>query len=248
MKKGYATKKLGGLKKEKEAVRKEVWVRLKNEGISLSPYGHIPQFKGQKKSAEILRSLEVYRKAKKVFVPPDQAQYEVRFNCVCDGKVLIMATPGLKDGFYEVNKDIPNWEKAIFSHQVRSYGRKLRTDFLDIGRIDLMVTGAVAVSVKGERVGKGSGFFDWEYIILKEIGSVNVDTPIVGIVHPLQIFEKLPFEFHDVPVDYIVTPDEIIETKTPHPKPDRIDWMYARPLIKKMRPLEELWERMKTKT
>ncbi|MCS7232091.1 MAG: 5-formyltetrahydrofolate cyclo-ligase [Elusimicrobiota bacterium] len=226
---------------EKEIIRKQVWDKLLKERVSSSPHGHIPQFKGQDKAAEVLRSLEVYKKAERVFVPPDQAQYLVRFNCVNDGKTLIMATPALKDGFYEVKKDNPNWEKAIYSHKIRNYGKKLKTDFKEIGKIDLMITGAVAVSLKGERIGKGSGFFDWEYKILREIGSIDDSTPVVAVVHCLQIFEKLPATSADVSVDYIVTPQKIIKTERAL-RPKGIDWKYAMPLIKKMRPLRELWK------
>lgn len=231
--------------KDKETIRNIVWEKLQKEGISHSPYGRIPPFKGQEEAAELLRKLKIYKNAKKIFVPPDQAQYPVRFNCIEDGKILIMATPGLKDGFYEITKNNPNWKKAIHSHQVKYYGKKLKTNFEEIGKIDLMVTGAVAVSKKGQRIGKGSGFFDWEYKILREIGSVDEDTPIVAVVHFLQIFEELPFSFYDVSINYIVTPKEIIKIENPASRPSGIDWEYIKNknknLIKKMRPLKEIW-------
>lgn len=225
---------------EKEKIRKQVWDRLKKERISCSPHSHIPQFKGQDKAAELLRTLEIYKKSERVFVPPDQAQYPVRFNCVNDGKILIMATPGLKDGFYEVRKNNPYWKKAIYSHQIINYGKKLKTDYKEIGKIDLMITGAVAVSLQGERIGKGTGFFDWEYKILREIGSVDENTPIVAVVHNLQIFERLPATEADVHIDYIVTPEKIIKIERKAFRPKGIDWNYAKPLIKKMRPFREL--------
>jgi len=199
--------------KDKETIRNIVWGKLQKEGISHSPYGRIPPFKGQEEAAELLRKLKIYKNAKKIFVPPDQAQYPVRFNCIEDGKILIMATPGLKDGFYEITKNNPNWKKAIHSHQVKYYGKKLKTSLEEIGKIDLMVTGAVAVSKKGQRIGKGSG--------------------------------ELPFSFYDVSINYIVTPKEIIKIENPAPRPSGIDWEYIKNknknLIKKMRPLKEIW-------
>ena len=31
-------------------------------------------------------------------------------------------------------------------------------------------------------------------------------------------------EEYDLPIDFIVTPEEVIETNTPYPKPQGIDW------------------------
>lgn len=227
---------------EKQIIRKKVWEKLLKEGVSKLTFGHIPTFEGQERAAELLRNLEIYSQAKRIFVPPDQAQLQVRFNCLKDRKILIMATPGLKDGFYEVRKDFPNWQKAIYSQQIRIYGKKLRTCLEEIGRIDLMITGAVAVSRQGERIGKGTGFFDWEYKILREIEAVDQNTPIVAVVHRLQIYEKLPFEARDVSIDYIVTPEEIIKIEKPAPRPEGIDWKFAKSLRNKMRPIKEIWE------
>jgi 5-formyltetrahydrofolate cyclo-ligase len=231
--------------KEKREIRKEVWRRLLEENVSKNPFGHIPQFKGQREAAEMLRKLEAYVKAKSVFVPPDQAQYEVRLNCLKDGKVLIMATPRLRDGFYKLDKDVKNWKRAVISYEVTKYGKRLLTSYEEIGKIDLMVTGAVAVSIRGERIGKGTGFFDLEFAILREIGSVDESTPIAAIVHPLQIYEKIPFEPKDVSINYIVTPEKIIEIKDPPPRPKGIDWKYAEKFVSKIRPLKELYEKYK---
>lgn len=97
-----------------------------------------------------------------------------------------MATPGLEEGFYEVSGNVFKrlWEHAIRSSGIIRYGKKLHTSYEDIGRVDLLITGAVAVSGLGERIGKGTGYFDWEYQILCEIGSVNETTPVVTVVHP----------------------------------------------------------------
>ena len=58
-----------------------------------------------------------------------------------------MATPGLRDGFYEIlanRTSPPLWAKAVSSSGVTRYGRRLATTLGEIGPIDLLVTGAVA--------------------------------------------------------------------------------------------------------
>ena len=69
-------------------------------------------------------------------------------------------------------------------------------------------------------------------------------TPILTTVHPLQIVdEELPWQPHDIPVDYIVTPDEVIRTVPSRPRPSGILWEFldeekiaAIPLLKQIRP------------
>ena len=105
-----------------------------------------------------------------------------------------------------------------------------------------MVTGAVAVSISnGARIGKGTGYFDLEYAILVEMGCVDQGTPIVTVVHPIQVYEALPFKHKDVSTDYIVTPDAIIRVENPGHRPSGLEWKHIDGrLISSVRPLREL--------
>lgn len=229
--------------KEKEFIRQQIWKRLTDLGLSSSPSHSIPPFKGQEQAAERLRRLEPYVKARRVFVPPDSTQFQVRLNVLRDGKTLVMATPRLRDGFYGVDQSMSEhfWTRSVRSFGVRKWGRKLATTKNDIGEIDLLVTGAVAVSLCGERIGKGTGYFDWEYAILMEIGSIVAETPVVAMVHDIQVYDELPWQEKDVSVDFIVTPTRVIAVESPRPRPSGIDWHQTDGrTIAAMRPLEEL--------
>ena len=229
---------------EKQAIREEVWRRMAQEGFHADPYGRIPPFPGQNKAAERLRRTSLYKESTTVLVPPDRPQSQVRINLLQDRKRLIMATPGLRDGFYEIpgNRMPPSlWAKAVSSTGVTRYGRKLPTSFAVIGKVDLMVTGAVAVSLQGDRIGKGTGYFDLEYTILKEIGSAREEAPIIAVVHDLQVFEKLPWNEKDVSIDLIVTPTTTIPVHNPRPRPIGVDWPAIEGRqMRRMRPLREL--------
>jgi len=223
----------------KAGIREEIWAMM-----SADSHGSIPTFPGQNKAAERLRGLTIYQRAGTIMVPPDQAQLQVRVNALMDGKRLIMATPGLRDGFYLLHKGeikARDWKQAARSSGVRRFGKRLGTAREEIGHIDLLATGAVAVDLKGGRVGKGSGYFDLEYMILQEIGSVNEGTPICALVDDLQVREEVPMEEKDVAVDFIVTPTRVIQIERRLERPAKILWdLLAERTIKGMRPLKEL--------
>jgi 5-formyltetrahydrofolate cyclo-ligase len=217
---------------------------MKATGLSPAPHGTIPTFPGQNKAAERLRGLEVYQQARSIMVPPDQAQLQVRINALLDDKQLIMATPGLRDGFYLLDKrniKVTYWRSAARSSGVRRFGRRLETASSEIGEVDLLATGAVAVGLQGERIGKGSGYFDLEYTILREIGSVTEATPICALVDDPQVLEQVPMEAKDVAVDFIITPTRVITIERTLMRPAQITWdeLHDRH-IKGMRPLKEL--------
>jgi len=90
---------------------------------------------------------------------------------------------------------------------------------------DLIVCGSVAVGRDGARLGKGGGFSDLEYGLLREEGKVRELTPVVTTIHPLQlILYKIPMFPHDVSIDFIVTPNEVVATRSVYPRPRGIYW------------------------
>ncbi len=228
----------------KSDIREAIWDQMKVTGLSPAPHGTIPTFPGQNKAAERLRGLEVYQQARTIMVPPDQAQLQVRINALLDDKQLIMATPGLRDGFYLLEKrniKVTYWRNAARSSGVRRFGRRLKTTRSEIGDVDLLATGAVAVGLQGERIGKGSGYFDLEYMILHEIGSVTEATPVCALVDDTQVLEQVPMEAKDVAVDFIITPTRVITIERTSWRPAKVPWdeLHERH-IKGMRPLKEL--------
>jgi 5-formyltetrahydrofolate cyclo-ligase len=103
--------------------------------------------------------------------------------------------------------------------------------FAEMEPIDLVIVGCVAAGPGGGRTGKGAGFADLELAMLKEFGLVQIDTPIVTTVHPLQIVadSRLPMQAHDWALNWIITAEEVIETNTSYPRPIGLNWDSIRP-------------------
>ncbi|XP_072452017.1 methenyltetrahydrofolate synthase domain-containing protein isoform X3 [Chiloscyllium punctatum] len=92
--------------------------------------------------------------------------------------------------------------------------------------VDLVVVGSVAVSAKGWRIGKGEGFADLEYAMMVSMGAVDENTVVVTTVHDCQLLD-IPEELmdsHDLTVDYILTPSQVIKTNCSCSKPQGIIW------------------------
>ena len=94
----------------------------------------------------------------------------------------------------------------------------------------------------GRRCGKGHGYGDLEYALLRESGHSAV--PVATTVHPLQILEFFHVDAHDLPVHMIATPEEIIWVDDPPPAPAGIDWdalssgdLEAMPVLEEFRQL-----------
>jgi 5-formyltetrahydrofolate cyclo-ligase len=62
-------------------------------------------------------------------------------------------------------------------------------------KVRCIVTGSVAVTRDGHRCGKGHGYGDLEYVILRELGQPPI--PVVTTVHAMQMVEVFPADPHE---------------------------------------------------
>ncbi len=179
-------------------------------------HGRIPNFKGADKAARLLSTLPEWQKAESIKANPDSPQRPVRHLALSSGKTVYMAVPRLREKKCFVKLDPSKISSQKFSEASSikgafRYGIPIHPK--EIPQIDLIVAGSVAVNRKGSRIGKGGGYSDLEYGIGRGFGFVIEDVVIVTTVHPLQIVDQdLPEADHDFRIDYIVTPDEIIQT------------------------------------
>lgn len=78
---------------------------------------------------------------------------------------------------------------------------------IDTQDIDIIVIPAVAYDKEGYRIGYGKGYYD------RFLPKLRKDTLKVGFCYDFQLLEKLPHEPHDIQVDLIITPTQILKTK-----------------------------------
>ena len=219
---------MGSAHEDKQRIREHVWRILEERGVARFPkpiYGRIPNFIGAEKAASRLLNLREYVDSRVVKVNPDSPQRYVRYRCLVDGKILVMPTPRLRRGFLILDPlRIPRrmFERASTIRGAFRYGRIVDPE--DVPRVDLIVVGSVAVSRDGIRIGKGGGYGELEYAILRELGKVDENTPIMTNVHDIQVYERLPSEPYDLTVDYIATPRDLIKIERRRARPRGILW------------------------
>ena len=217
------------IKKIKAMIRHRVWKLMEEKNIATFPrpvFHRIPNFVGAEIAAKNLAKLNVFRKASVIKVNPDAPQKPVRYLALTMGKSVVMPTPRLRHGFILLDPNtIPSskYSEAAAIHGAFKYGKIVKP--WDLPSIDLVVVGSVAVNMQGARLGKGEGFAELEYAILRTLCKVTRDTPVVTTVHDIQIVnEPIPVEEHDVCVDIIVTPTKVHYVTPRPPKPSGILW------------------------
>jgi len=186
---------------------------MEEMGIATFPrpvFHRIPNFVGAEKAVQNLRELPEYKAARVIFCNPDSPQRAVREAALKDGKIVVMATPRLRKGFLLLDPNVIPQNNISRASTIRGAFKDGRFVEPSKARVDLFVAGSVAVSPDGGRLGKGTGYSDQEYAILKNSGGLIPETPVVTTVHDVQIVEKIPREEWDVSVDIIVTPTRVI--------------------------------------
>ena len=75
--------------------------------------------------------------------------------------------------------------------------------------------GSVAAGEDGARLGKGGGFADLEFALAAAAGLIGPRTVAVTTVHEIQLRPAgiIPRTDHDVPVNFIVTPERVIDCR-----------------------------------
>ena len=221
--------------RSKEEIRHDVWSAMERERVARFPgaLGRIPNFVGAKAAAERLVEHPAWRRARAIKVNPDAAQTHARRLALARGKVLVMAVPRLRHEHPFRLLDPRRLGSQALGAAATIKGALRFGEVIDLEQVpelDLVLTGSVAVNLRGARVGKGGGYSDLEYGLLTELGKVGRSTIIATTVHPVQILnEDLLVTDHDIPVDLVVTPESVLEVERAYARPRGVLWDHLQP-------------------
>ena len=210
----------------KQRVREAVWDALEAEGIArfpFPPHGRIPNFAGARQAAERLFEAPCLKGARRIKVNPDAPQLPLRVLALRRGITVFVPTPRLRAGFLRLDPErIPPAEirRAASLSGMKHFAREV--PLRQLPEMDCLVAGSVAVTRRGARCGKGEGYADLEYGILRSLGHPPV--PVATTVHARQIVTGLRRDATDLPLSWIATPEALHRVASPATGPEGIDW------------------------
>ncbi|MCC8112582.1 MAG: 5-formyltetrahydrofolate cyclo-ligase [Bacteroidales bacterium] len=104
-----------------------------------------------------------------------------------------------------VNLDILPYDQSTLKLGAFQIEEPQGDDTTDISEIEMIVVPAVAYDKRGNRVGRGKGYYDR---LLAETKAIKV-----GVAYDFQLVDEIDAEPHDVKVDIIVTPRGVFSVK-----------------------------------
>ena len=212
----------------KADLRERIWDRLEAEGTArfpFPPHGRIPNFENHREAADRLADTEAWQAAETLKCNPDAPQLPVRRQALRDGKTIYMAVPRLREAkpFLRLDpEEIQDIDAATTVSGCSKHGVPIDPE--EMPHIDLIVAGSVAVDETGGRIGKGEGYSDLEFAVLRGFDRVDCSTTVATTVHDSQLVEAIDTGRHDVPLDLIVTPTRVIEPDSTGNRPEGIYW------------------------
>lgn len=215
---------------KKQEIRERVWQTLRDQGVARFPgaEGRIPNFTGAERATERLSEQEFWQRSEVIKCNPDSPQTKVRELALRAGKLVYMAVPRLRElaCFLELDPGRladDELKRASTIKGSNELGAPVRIE--EMPSVDLVVAGSVAVNPQGVRVGKGGGYSDLEYGLAVEAGLLDPGVPVVTTVHELQLLEEpLPRRKHDVLLNWIVTPECVLDCRSDQDPPEGIYW------------------------
>lgn len=203
-----------------------VWDRLQAEQLArfpFPPHGRIPNYVGADLAAARLFEEAPWKDARAIKVNPDSPQREVRWRALERGIRVYVPTPRLTAGFHLLDPAViapADYQSAATLSSMAEHSQPV--SLAEMPQLDAIVTGCAAVTRTGKRCGKGEGYSDIEFALLRELGHAPV--PVATTVHDAQLVTDFPIEGNDLPLSLICTPTETIRIERPLPAPEGIDW------------------------
>ena len=167
---------------DKQAVREAVWDAFEagdQARFPFPPHDRIPNFAAADAACERLTETAEWADAATLKCNPDAPQLPVRRAALRAGKTVYVAQPRLRDpdpflrldpAAIEADGDA-TVDDATTVSGISTHGTPVAPE--DVSHVDLVVAGSVAVTTDGARIGKGEGYSDLEWGVLRELDAVD---------------------------------------------------------------------------
>jgi 5-formyltetrahydrofolate cyclo-ligase len=242
----------GGETISRDAIRRRIWADLRPVARPDSRFHwdfaeFITDYEGSEQGAQRIQSLAAWRDSDLMFITPDNNLEVLRRKALEDGKRFVMSTYGIARGFLYIdpaNVPTDHYGWAATLDGIDRFAQPVGlADVNKLGKFNLLVTGASAISTYGIRFGKGHGYFDLEWAMFSEAHCLTEDPVVVCAGHDCQVIDvALDGSEFDTHHDLIVTPTRTITVpREGGHQPGRIVWERLEPgMLERIPPLQEL--------
>lgn len=205
---------------QEERVRRVVWHRLiavaradSRFDLDLSQY--VPDFVESDAAQQRILLRHEWRNAEVIFCAPDNSIEQLRLAALDQGKKILVPTYGLRRGFVFLDgMKIQNSDHALAAtlDGMERFGKRLGPgDLRQVGRIDLVVTGATAVTTDGRHIGGGQRYLALEWMMMKQLGVLASTALVFAVVHDCQVVNEMVEAEPDCLLDLICTNSQEID-------------------------------------
>ncbi len=209
---------------QEERVRRVVWQLLSEVArpdsrfdLDLSQY--VPDFAGSNLAQKRVMKRDEWRQAEVIFCAPDNSIEQLRLSALNAGKKILVPTYGLQRGFIFLDgAKIPKTDHALAAalDGMERFGKRLGpADLRQAGAIDLVVTGATAVTTDGRHIGGGQRYLALEWMMMKQLGVLSPDALVFAVVHDCQVVDEMVEVEPDCLLDLICTNSQEIDVWEP---------------------------------
>ena len=209
---------------QEERVRRVVWQRLSEVArpdsrfdLDLSRY--VPDFAGSNLAHKRVMKRDEWRKADVIFCAPDNSIEQLRLYALSAGKKILVPTYGLQRGFILLDGvKIPKTDHALAAtlDGMERFGKRLGLgDLRQAGVIELVVTGATAVTTDGRHIGGGQRYLALEWMMMKQLGVLAPNALVFVVVHDCQVVDEMVEAEPDCLLDLICTNSQEIDVWEP---------------------------------
>jgi 5-formyltetrahydrofolate cyclo-ligase len=155
-------------KMQAKEARIMIWEELRKVAKPDSRFAYnfaefITDYEGSDDGARLFVQQDFYKNAKVIFVTPDNNMELLRELIIRDKKTLVMTNYSISRGFFVVEPGMVPEGKEELAGTLDGVARFWKHQTLaqlkeTVGHIDLLVTGASAITMGGVRFGKGHGY------------------------------------------------------------------------------------------
>lgn len=186
------------MKARKQVLREKILRRLRQQSESSR----------QSKSLAIGRRLfrtRYYRKAKRLLcyaaIDGEVQTRPILEKALSDGKEVFVPVVTDRARRTMVAAQVKDLEKDLAhrGHYGIPHPLRLSSKRISLRSLDLILLPGVAFDRRGNRLGRGGGYFD------RFLAALPDGAPRIGLAFKFQLVERLPVETHDVPVSRVIT-------------------------------------------